>query len=254
MPFLPQEKLLMRQLADLLVLAILASVCGNLATAADSPRPRRRPNPALAPITDVAGLPRVLLIGDSISIGYTTPTRKLLEGKANVHRIPTNGGPTTRGIEQLDAWLGDSNWDVIHFNWGLHDLKHIDSKGGLTDVDKGPVQVPLDAYRKNLQALVKRLQQTGAELVWCSTTPVPQGAKGRVTGDEVRYNAAAAEVMQEAGIEINDLYASALPKLATIGKPADVHYTTEGSAELASQVADAITAALQRRASNAGGK
>ena len=51
-------------------------------------------DPAFAPVTDDPKLPRVLLIGDSISIGYTIPVRKLLEGKANVHRIWENGGPT----------------------------------------------------------------------------------------------------------------------------------------------------------------
>ena len=64
-----------------------------------------------------AALPRVLLIGDSISMGYTEPTRKLLQGKANVVRIPVNGGPTTTGLENLEKWLGAEWWDVIHFNW-----------------------------------------------------------------------------------------------------------------------------------------
>lgn len=49
------------------------------------------PNPAYREIKDAPGLPRVLLIGDSISIGYTEPVRMELAGKANVHRIPTNG-------------------------------------------------------------------------------------------------------------------------------------------------------------------
>ena len=53
-------------------------------------RPKPEPNPALLPIEDVAGLPRVLLLGDSVSIGYTLPARKLLEGKANVHRPADN--------------------------------------------------------------------------------------------------------------------------------------------------------------------
>ncbi|MDP7585889.1 MAG: SGNH/GDSL hydrolase family protein, partial [Verrucomicrobiota bacterium] len=100
----------------------------------------KRPNP-MAPIRDVAGLPRVLLIGDSISIGYTLPTRELLKGKANVHRIPTNGGPTIRGLVQIDSWLGDSKWNVIHFNWGLHDLKFM---------PHAKRQVTLAAYEKNL--------------------------------------------------------------------------------------------------------
>src|SRR4051794_11735225 len=73
------------------------------------PRPLP-PNP-YAPVEDVAGLPRVLLIGDSISEGYTVPVRKLLEGKANVHRIPENGGATKAGIAKIDGWLGAGKWD-----------------------------------------------------------------------------------------------------------------------------------------------
>ena len=78
-----------------------------------------------APITDDPKLPRVLLIGDSISMGYTLPVRKMLAGTANVHRVPENAGDTARGLEKLDAWLGDKPWDVIHFNFGLHDLKRL---------------------------------------------------------------------------------------------------------------------------------
>src|SRR5689334_21790630 len=80
-------------------------------------------SPAFAPVTDEPGLPRILLIGDSISIGYTVTVRTMLAGKANVHRIPENGADTANGLKKLDAWLGDARWDVIHFNWGLHDLK-----------------------------------------------------------------------------------------------------------------------------------
>ena len=82
-------------------------------------------NPAFQQVVDDPRLPRVLLVGDSISIGYTLPVRNLLQGKANVHRIPENGGPTTNGLAKLSAWLGNGKWDVIHFNFGLHDLKLI---------------------------------------------------------------------------------------------------------------------------------
>src|SRR5438552_13446227 len=87
-------------------------------------------NPAFEATKDVAGLPRVLIIGDSISIGYQVPLREALAGKANVHRPATNCGPTTRGVEQIEQWLGDDKnggkWDVIHFNFGLHDVRHFD--------------------------------------------------------------------------------------------------------------------------------
>src|SRR5262245_45995913 len=78
-------------------------------------------SPAFASVTEQPGLPRVLLIGDSISIGYTVTVRRELAGKANVLRIPENGADTANGLKKIDAWLGESKWDVIHFNWGLHD-------------------------------------------------------------------------------------------------------------------------------------
>ena len=80
-------------------------------------------DPSLGSVVDDPKLPRVLLIGDSISMGYTVPVRNLLKGKANVHRIMENGGPTTNGLAKIKLWLGNSKWDVIHFNFGLHDLK-----------------------------------------------------------------------------------------------------------------------------------
>ena len=70
-------------------------------------------------------LPNVLLIGDSISIGYMLATRKELEGEANVFRPPTNCGPSTKGLESLEQWLGDRKWDVIHFNFGFPDWTNL---------------------------------------------------------------------------------------------------------------------------------
>ncbi len=206
-------------------------------------KPQRKPNPAYAKIEDEPGLPRVLIIGDSISIGYTVDVRKNLKGKANVHRIPTNGGPTTRGLESIDQWLGDSKWDVIHFNWGLHDLKYMGADGkNLADpkASTSHQQVPIDEYTRNLETLVKRMKKTGAKLIWCSTTPVPKGAAGRVVGDSAKYNAAAAKVMKKQGVVINDLYAHANKKLSEIQREANVHFHAEGSAYLGKKVSDAI--------------
>jgi len=127
---------------------------------------KRAPNPVMEPIQDVAGLPRVLLIGDSISMGYTLPVRKLLEGKANVHRILTNGGPTKNGVANIEKWLGGGKWDVIHFNWGIHDLKYMPD---------GKRQVEPAGYEANLRKLVARMKATGAKLIWATTTPIPDG-------------------------------------------------------------------------------
>ncbi len=212
---------------------------------AKTPKRKRRPNPAFAKIKDAPGLPRVLLIGDSISIGYTLPTRKLLAGKVNLHRIPTNGGPTSRGLADLKAWLGEGTWDVIHFNWGLHDLKYMDEKGRLDP--RGHQQVPPAQYEKNLRELVKRLKRTGAKVIWCATTPVPKGARGRIPGDAAKYNAIAARVMKDSRVPTNDLYAFALPRLKKIQRPANVHFTPPGSEALARRVANSILKAFGRK-------
>jgi len=189
-------------------------------------------------------LPRVLLIGDSISIGYHAATVAALKGKADVQRPKTNCGPTTRGLQNLDAWLGDGRWDVIHFNWGLHDLKYINEQGG-RDIN-GKQQVPPAEYEKNLRELVKRLQRTGAALIFATTTPTPKGASGRVPGDSAVYNKIAIKVMKENDLAIDDLYSFALPRLNEIQRPADVHFTREGSEILAGQVAKSILKALEK--------
>lgn len=200
-------------------------------------KPRSNPNPAMAPIQDTPGLPRVLLIGDSISIGYTVPVRKLLEGKANVHRIPTNGGPTKNGVANIDKWLGTGKWDVIHFNWGIHDLKYMPD---------GKRQVEPADYEKNLRALVAKMKATGATLIWATTTPIPDGELNppRRFGQVKEYNEIAARVMKDEGVAVDDLNAWITPDLATLQKPKDVHYSEVGSSRLAEKVAGEIGKAL----------
>lgn len=208
----------------------------------------RKANPAMAKVEDVPDLPRVLLIGDSISIGYTVPVRKLMAGMANVHRPLTNCGPTTTGLAQIDKWIGTKEWDVIHFNWGLHDLKYMGPGGknlANPKAESSFQQVPPAKYEANLRKLVARLRKTGAKLIWRSTTPVPEGCQGRVVGDSVKYNAIAKKIMDENGIEIDDQYSFCMTKLDKIQRPANVHFTSEGSAALAERAVKAINSALK---------
>ena len=237
-----------RCIALLLCLTLVASTHAQTKKKTTK-KAKRRPNPAMAKVKDVPGLPRVLLIGDSISIGYTVPVRQMLEGKANVHRPLTNCGPTSKGVVEIEKWLGDGKWDVIHFNWGLHDLKYLGPNGeNLADPTKASSkqQVPPEQYEANLRKLVERLKKTDAKLIWRSTTPVPEGAKGRVVGDSAKYNAIAAKIMKEHDIPIDDQYAFALPRLKEIQRPANVHFTTEGSKQLAKQAVEAIFKALEQ--------
>jgi len=189
---------------------------------------------ALVPIKDEPGLPRVLLIGDSVSVCYTLATRELLKGEANVHRIPANGGTTTKSLQEIDGWLGEGHWDVIHFNWGLHDLRQL---AGTT----------LEQYEQNLRKLVKRLQATSAKLIWCSSTPLPGDVprSAQQTDDLLARNAVAKKIMDENGIAIEDLFTFAKPRLAKIQMPRSAHFTEEGSKVLAEPIARSIRQAIR---------
>jgi len=223
---------------SLLVLGIgLVNIAHGKAAEVKAANAATQPDPSFAEVSDVPGLPRVLLIGDSISMGYTIPVRNLLQGKANVHRIPENGGPTTNGLATLKGWLGDGKLDVIHFNWGLHDLKI------MTD---GQHQVSLETYEKNLRQLVSQLKATGAKLIWATTTPVQENVTGpkRQPADVILYNRIARKIMEENKVAIDDVYGLALPQLAKIQKPVNVHFTDEGSQALGRQVAASIEATL----------
>lgn len=189
-------------------------------------------------------LPNVLIIGDSISIGYTKPVADLLKDVANVQRPKANCGDTKAGLANLDKWLGQTKWDVIHFNCGLHDLcyRNPDSKvQGNRDKVKGVQSVPVQDYEKNLDVLVQRLEKTGAKLIWASTTKVPDNELGRFAGDDAKYNAAAQRVMKKHGIPIDDLHAvtASFPADLFVG-PGNVHYTKNGYGKLAEAVAASI--------------
>lgn len=228
--------------------------------AADTPTSRSAPPVAkeFAPIVDDPKLPRVLIIGDSISVAYTLDVRKNLAGVANVHRIAANGGSTRTALGDygLVRWLKPGEkWDVIHFNEGLHDLSYRfpddrdkNDKGEYASpTNGGRPNVSLEQYEKNLRLIVARLKQTGAKLIFASTTPVPESDAAKYVKDsELPYNVVARKVMTEEGVTWNDLWAAVKPRQAELQGKRNVHFMPSGSAVLAKQVAEAIARELPK--------
>jgi acyl-CoA thioesterase-1 len=107
------------------------------------------------------------------------------------------------GLKKLNYWLGTNAWQVIHFNFGLHDLKYTTKDGQYVKADQGTQVANPEAYEKNLRKMVVRLKKSGAALVWASTTPVPANTPGRVEADEKIYNRVAEKVMNENHIQIH---------------------------------------------------
>jgi lysophospholipase L1-like esterase len=207
-------------------------------------------------------LPNVLILGDSISIGYTLEVRALLKDRANVFRpISASGSQaencagTTQGVKAIDRWLGDRRWAVIHFNFGLHDLKHVAKAGDDTATSNSnhPRQAELNQYRRNLETIVRKLKSTGARLVFATTTPVAPNTRNPLREPDAppRYNAAAIEIMNAHGIPVNDLHAFCGPQLDRIQQPRNVHFTAAGSKFIAQEVARVIVRELAAVAKSA---
>jgi hypothetical protein len=194
-------------------------------------------------------LPHVLLIGDSISIGYTPYVAHILENEAVVLHNEGNAEDTWNGQLKLEQWLGNTDWDVIHFNWGLWDLAYRNPESntqGKRDKDNGTLTTTLEQYESNLVELVERLQQTEAKLIWAQTTMVPAKEAGRIEGDAKHYNAVALRVMKQHDVTINNLYTVSAAFASDIFiDEGNVHFTDTGSKQLADPVVSAIRSALE---------
>ncbi|MEO0481685.1 MAG: sulfatase-like hydrolase/transferase [Planctomycetota bacterium] len=209
-----------------------------------------RTNPAFE------ALPKVLILGDSISIYYTRIVRKMLQGEARVYRPmqawnrAENCEGTTKGVASIDRWLSaqGSDWDVIYFNFGLHDLKSVDPDTGRNSRNPNhPRQAEPETYRQNLEKIVERLEQTGARLIFATTTPVPENVNGplRTPEDAILYNEIATSIMAEHEVEVLDLYGFALPQLDGLQKRRDVHFNPDGQQAFGEEVAGFLRARLR---------
>jgi acyl-CoA thioesterase-1 len=200
-------------------------------------------------------LPRILLIGDSISMGYTLDVRQMFKGKANVYRISGNGGDATRFLSNYTKYLGGgTNWDLIHFNWGLHDVVRQDKSKAYNSANS-PRYTEAE-YSNHLEQCVAILKSTGAHLMWAATTPIPPNSSGRVTGDEVIRNNIAAGIMRKHGIEIDDLYSLMKTGTNYHAGPGNVHFSGSGYYELAKQISQVMAKKLgiTVNTSNTGGR
>jgi len=203
--------------------------------------------------TDDPKLPRVLSVGDSISMNYEKAARAELKGVANYHRIEDNCWSVHRGVAFMAFWLGDYTrpglgWDVILFNSGLHDMKQ--------KTLGGDYAVSLDVYKEKLRREIEIMKKTGATLVFCTTTPVPNDLGSaqyafRSKGAEKDFNRAALEVLRDhPEILVVDLakIVDESPVMNRWRNGKDVHFwKEEEQAVLGKAVAGAVTRALEGR-------
>jgi lysophospholipase L1-like esterase len=184
---------------------------------------------------------KLILIGDSIRMGYQDTVAESLKDFAQIDCPEDNGGTSANVLAHLDAWAIDKQPDIVHINAGLHDLAR---------EPDGSTRVAIDAYEQNVRTILTRLRdQTGALVIWALTTPVNQRLHhenksfDRFEDDVVRYNAVARRVAEQMNVAINDLYTFVMDAgrddlLVDDG----VHFTDEGKRKLGDRVAQVVRA------------
>ncbi len=175
-------------------------------------------------------LPRVLLIGDSISIGYSSVVTEQLKGKVYVDRMANSRGVHDPFLfKEIRVALEEGDYRVIQFNNGLHAF-HLSDAEYATQLEK---------YLQMIIELKK-----GATLIWANSTPVTQPVKG-LNDIVIRRNAIAEKIMKAHHIQINDLYSRVIKKNELRVENDGFHYNHKGYQVLGTAVAEQINGMLK---------
>ena len=150
---------------------------------------------------------QILLLGDSIRMGYSEYVKELLKDQAEIISPEENCRSSQTIIIGLQKWTelcDPERVEVVHFNCGHWDAEHF---------DKLPEPLTsLEEYAKNLGIIVKLLRARfpNAKLIFATTTPMnpeyPKSDIKRTTEDLMEYNLVAKSVMQKYDVQVNDLF------------------------------------------------
>jgi lysophospholipase L1-like esterase len=186
---------------------------------------------------------KVILIGDSIRMGYQDTVAQLLAGDAQLDFPPNNGGTSANVLAHLDEWAIDKLPDVVHINAGLHDLARDGD-------EQGNPRIAIATYEQNVRTILSRLRdETHAVVIWALCTPVNERlhhenkAFDRFEDDVAQYNAAARRAAEQMNVPINDLYQFVMDAGRDgLLNPDGVHFTDEGKRLLGERVSQVVRA------------
>lgn len=186
---------------------------------------------------------KVLLLGDSIRMGYDEIVQELLKDECEVYFDKDNGRFTIYTLEQIhQLYKTHDHFDVVHWNNGYWDM----------DIESptGEPLVPLEDYMRYLRRIIHTLRAYGAQVIFATTTPIFEdgnaadiqtGVNLRFKDEWVRhYNAAAKIVMEDENVPVNDLYELCLQGEGYYKCADRLHLTPQGYQKCAKQVCDHI--------------
>ena len=192
----------------------------------------------------MSGVPRVLLLGDSIRMSYQPHVANLLDGKAEVVGPEDNCQYSLYTLSSLGRWIESlGKPDIVHWNNGIHDVGH--------NPVRSPIQIPIDMYRANLEFILEQLLEFTPRVIWATSTPVHPDRPFLDIGwawhnEEIdKYNAVARELMESRGVPINDLHTLVWANPSGFLAEDQLHLSEAGQKACAHAVADRISTMLK---------
>jgi len=189
----------------------------------------------------------VLLIGDSIRLGYQPLVQAAVGGLVVISGPAENCRSTRDILSNFDEWLPPSALGpgkLVHLNAGLHDLRR-------TPATHGAPLVPLEEFTANLLTITSALTaHSGLEMILATTTPVDDArhsigrTSDRQQRDVLAYNARLVAVATAKELRLNDLHGVVASDPARFLGPDGVHLSAAGNEVVAAAVASAIRSAV----------
>ena len=180
---------------------------------------------------------KIMLIGDSIRLGYQAKVAELLTEKATVTGPADNCRFSAYTLFCLSGWVLDDDCDVIQWNNGQWDTCYMPD---------GTIHTPLSSYLELQERIASILTKKTRRLIFATTTPVwPEQftsatVNRRRNEDICDYNRAATDLLSKLGVEINDLHSHIARDVRRYISEDMVHLTEEGNDLCAERVVDRI--------------
>lgn len=169
---------------------------------------------------------KVVLIGDSIRMGYCKYVKAALEGVAEVYYSNENGRFAANVLRFAHAWKEEGGWpddvDLVHWNAGLWDVIHLFGDEAISTPEYYANVIP--RVDKRLRMLFPK-----AKMVFATSTSVIENFTGYAsrTNEEIeQYNAIALKALAETDTIVNDLYAVSRAVDPSVHSD-NVHYNTD---------------------------
>jgi len=101
---------------------------------------------------------KVFLIGDSIRIGYQPFVKKNLKDITEVLSPEENCETSLKILKNLENWIDNHEFDIVHINCGLHDIK--------VEKERGINFIPIESYIENLKKIFEFLKRKSNVIIW----------------------------------------------------------------------------------------